>query len=152
MAVLRRDRRALAAHHSESEDPGRLARDAYTYLHLPIVAGIIMVAIADDLLIAHPNRRLAAAGIIVTVGGPAIYLLGESLVRLRMISSISPQRLLSVLALGVLGVLGRSLSALVLSGAVAGLLLALTVWDHEHLRPRSGPFAWITISNRHQQG
>jgi low temperature requirement protein LtrA len=42
---------------AESEDPGRLACDAYTYLHLPIVAGIIMVAVADDLLIAHPDRR-----------------------------------------------------------------------------------------------
>ena len=41
------------------EDPGRLARDAYTYLHVPIVAGIIAVAVGDDLLIAAPRRRAA---------------------------------------------------------------------------------------------
>jgi low temperature requirement protein LtrA len=37
---------------AESEDPGRLARDAYTYLPLRIVAGIIMVAVADALVLA----------------------------------------------------------------------------------------------------
>ena len=139
-----------AAEHSqrniaESEDPGRLARDAYTYLHVPIVAGIIMVAIADDLLIAHPDQSLTTAGIVMTVAGPAVYLLGEGFVRLRMISSVSPQRLLAVVALGVLGALGAGLSALALSAAVAAILIGLTVWDHERFRPRSGPFAWISI-------
>lgn len=122
---------------ARSEDPGRLARDAYTYLHLPIVAGIIMVAIADDLLIAHPGRRLAAAGVVMMVAGPALYLLGESLVRLRMISSLNPERLLTAIALGLLGALGRHLPALALSAGVATILAALTVWDHARI-VRSG--------------
>jgi low temperature requirement protein LtrA len=130
---------------AESEDPGRLARDAYTYLHLPIVAGIIMVAIADDPLITHPDATLATAGVVMTVVGPAIYLIGEALVRLRMISSLSPQRLLAVIALSVLGGLGAHLSSLGLSAGVAAILIALTIWDHERFRPRSGPFAWITV-------
>lgn len=127
---------------AQSANPGRLARDAYTYLHLPIVAGIIMVAVADDLLISHPDRSLSGAGVVMTVGGPAVYLAGEALVRLRMISSFSPQRLLAVLALALLGWLGHELSALAMSGGVAAILIALTVWDHERFRPRSGPFAW----------
>ena len=130
---------------AESDDPGRLARDAYTYLHLPIVAGIIMVAVADDLLIAHPSHSLPAAGVAMTVAGPAVYLVGEALVRLRMISSVSPQRLLAVLALVLLGLVGHGLSALALSGGVAVVLIALTVWDHEHFRPQSGPFAWKAV-------
>ena len=44
---------------SASDDPGRLARDAYTYLHLPIVAGIIATAVGTDLLIAEPARPAA---------------------------------------------------------------------------------------------
>src|SRR5262249_32547577 len=44
------------------DDPGRLARDAYTYLHVPIVAGIIAVAVGDDLLIAEPRHALHGAG------------------------------------------------------------------------------------------
>jgi low temperature requirement protein LtrA len=130
---------------AESEDPGRLARDAYTYLHVPIVAGIIMVAVADDLLIAHPDQSLMTAGVVMTVAGPAVYLLGEALVRLRMISSLSPQRLVVVVALAVLGVLGAGLSALALSAAVAAILIGLTVWDNDRFRPRSGPFAWVSV-------
>ena len=45
-----------------SEDPGRLARDAYTYLHLPIIAGVILSAVGDDLLIAEPHRALHGVG------------------------------------------------------------------------------------------
>jgi hypothetical protein len=88
----------------------------------------------------------------MTVAGPAVYLLGESLVRLRMISSVSPQRLLGVLALAALGVLGHGLTALALSAAVAGILVGLTVWDHERIRPRSGPFAWVTVGERQHNG
>ena len=40
---------------SNSSEPGRLARLAYTYLHLPIVAGIILSAVADDLVLQHPG-------------------------------------------------------------------------------------------------
>jgi low temperature requirement protein LtrA len=128
-------------HIAESEDPGRLARDAYTYLHLPIVAGIIMVAIADDLLIAHPGRRLDAAGVVMMVAGPAVYLLGESLVRVRMTSSLNPQRLLTVIALALLGALGRHLSALALSAGVAAILTGLTVWDQDRIQSVSGALA-----------
>jgi low temperature requirement protein LtrA len=128
-------RRQLA----QSDDPGRLARDAYTYLHLPIVAGIIMVAIADDLLIAHPADALSAAGVAMTVGGPVLYLIGHTLFRLRMIGSVSPNRIAAIVALGLLAALGNGLSAVALSGAVASLLTALGLWEHEPLRARLRP-------------
>jgi len=41
---------------TSSEDPGRLGRSAYTYFHLPMVAGIIAVAAADELTVAHPGE------------------------------------------------------------------------------------------------
>ena len=40
---------------SRSSEPGRLARLAYTYLHMPIVAGIIVSAVADELVLKHPD-------------------------------------------------------------------------------------------------
>ena len=94
-----------------------------------------MVAIADDLLIAHPGEPLAAAGVAMMVGGPALYLVGESLVRLRMRSSLSRRRLLAVIALVLLGVLGRQLPALALSAGVAAILAVLTAWDRERGMP-----------------
>jgi low temperature requirement protein LtrA len=56
--------------------PGHVGRDAYTYLHLPIVAGILLAAVGDELVIAHPNDELGTAGALVALGGPALYLLG----------------------------------------------------------------------------
>ena len=69
---------------SSCEDPGRLARDAYTYLHLPIVAGIIATAVANNLLIAEPHHAPDGVGAAMILGGPALFLLGESLFCWRM--------------------------------------------------------------------
>jgi len=124
-----------------ADDSGILARDAYTYLHLPIVAGIIMVAVGDDLLIAQPRASLATAGIVMTVGGPALYLLGESMFRLRMIGSVSPKRLAAVVALCVLGLVAGDLSALALAGAVGVLMTALAVWEYAPSPARAQPSA-----------
>src|SRR4051812_15457212 len=66
---------------SAADDPGRLARDAYTYLHLPIVAGIIATAVGTDLLISHPAAALHGTGLAMMLGGPSVFLLGETLFR-----------------------------------------------------------------------
>jgi low temperature requirement protein LtrA len=79
------------------------------------------------------------------VAGPAVYLIGESLVRLRINNTLSPRRLLAVFALGLLGVLGGHLPALALSIGVATILVGLTVWDHERSRSASGPLAWVSV-------
>jgi low temperature requirement protein LtrA len=119
---------------AESDDPGSLARDAYTYLHLPIIAGIIMVAIADDLLVAHPSDHLTTTGVVMATAGPAVYLLGDSMVRLRMIGRVSPKRLACVAALAVLGLLGGGMSALALTIWVAALLAILAMSESGWLR------------------
>jgi low temperature requirement protein LtrA len=119
---------------AEAEDPGSLARDAYTYLHLPIVAGIIMVAVGDDLLIEHPLAVMSTAGATMMLGGPAVYLAGETLFRLRMIGSVSPKRIATVLVLCALGAIAGAVSALALSAIVAAVLSALGLWEYEPLR------------------
>jgi low temperature requirement protein LtrA len=125
----------MAAEHSrtamaESEDPGRLARDAYTYLHLPLVAGIIAAAVGDDLLIAEPHHALHGVGLAMVVGGPALYLFGESLFRARMTGTTNPKRLLAVVVLLALAFLGPHVSALALTIAVTVVLTALALWEH----------------------
>jgi len=111
------------------EDPGRLARDAYTYFHLPIVAGIIATAVANDLLIGAPHEAPGGVGVAMILGGPALYLLGETLFTWRVIGAASGKRL-SVAALLILLVpLGGQISTLLLSLMVASLLSALAVWE-----------------------
>ena len=118
---------------ASTEDPARLARDAYSYLHLLIVAGVIMAAVGDDLLLAEPTRALSGGGVAMLAGGPALYLAGEVLFRIRMIGSVNLKRVIATLVLCVLGLALNSLPALVLAGAVAAVLAALAVWEHEAL-------------------
>jgi low temperature requirement protein LtrA len=63
----------------EEQHPGRLARVAYTYLHLPIVAGIVVTAVGDKGLIAHPHEAVAWTDVVTILGGPALFLLGNFL-------------------------------------------------------------------------
>jgi low temperature requirement protein LtrA len=114
---------------STSEDPGRLARDAYTYLHVPIVAGIIAAAVGGELLIAEPGRALHGVGLAMVLGGPALYLLGESLFRLRVTGAANPKRLAAAAILVLLAPIGSQISALALSATVAAVLSALAVWE-----------------------
>ena len=76
-----------------SRNRTRLARDGYTYLHVVIVAGIVLAAVGDELVIAHPIEVLAAPEIAVVVRG-LVYLLGHTLFRLRMARSLSVRCLL----------------------------------------------------------
>jgi low temperature requirement protein LtrA len=114
---------------SASDDPGRLARDAYTYLHLPIVAGIIATAVGNDLLIGGPHEALQGVGLAMVLGGPALYLLGESLFRWRMTGATSVKRLAVAALLILLAPLGGHVDALPLSIIVAALLTALALWE-----------------------
>ena len=114
---------------SDCEDPGRLARDAYTYFHLPIVAGIIATAVASNLLIASPHAVPGGIGAAMILGGPALYLLGESLFGWRMTGEANAKRVAVAALLILLVPLGDQVSALVLSLVVASLLPALAVWE-----------------------
>ena len=125
-------------HLAESEDPGRLARDAYTYLHVPIVAGVILSAVGDELLIAHPSQTLDTAGVVMVLGGPILFLLGESFFRLRMIGSANRKRLTAIALLALLSLVAGSVSALALTLIVAALLIALAVWEYPPTPARLG--------------
>jgi low temperature requirement protein LtrA len=47
------------SHHiAHSDDPGRMARAVYTYFHIPIIAGIVVCAVADEITIAHPDGHV----------------------------------------------------------------------------------------------
>ena len=131
-----------------SDDPGRLARDAYTYLHLPIAAGIIMIAVADDLLISAPGHHLSGGAIVMAALGPAVYLFGESLVRIRMTGRYSLKRLGTVAALVVLSLIGRDLTAAELTALVAAVLLVLGVAEYDLSRVPG----WPSFGGRRRAG
>src|SRR5215218_658366 len=101
-----------------------LARDAYTYLHVVIVAGILLSAVGDELVIAHPTDELAAV-----VSGPALYLLAHVLLRLRMSGTLAGRRLAGSLACLAVAAVGTFAPALVVAGLLFAVLVAVIVGD-----------------------
>jgi low temperature requirement protein LtrA len=133
------DRGAVAGHHriAHAADPGRTARIAYTYLHLPIVAGIILSAVADELVLAHPEH-LSAAGLATTIGGPALYLIGVGAFkwvgRDRALPPLSHLAGLVLLALVAPAAINFHWSAVAVAATVLAILVLVAAWEHLSLR------------------
>ena len=119
-----------------------LARDAYTYLHVVLVAGILLNAVGDELVIAHPTEELTGPELAATVGGPALYLLAHVLLRLRMSGTLATRRLLGAAACVVVGLIGTAVSALVVAALLLAVLVGVIVGDQlagVHRRQRGEP-------------
>src|ERR671926_720654 len=116
----------IAQRHLElSENRTVLARDAYTYLHVVIVAGVIVSAVGDELVIAHPTEVLPGSEVAAVVAGPAIYLLAHALFRLRMAGSVSWRRLGGALACLATGLIGAFVPARVVGALLIAVLVAV---------------------------
>jgi low temperature requirement protein LtrA len=102
-----------------------LARDAYTYLHVVMVAGIIVAAVGDELVIAHPTEELPGREVAAVVAGPAIYLLAQALFRLRMAGTVSWKRLGGALACVAVGFVGTFADAVVVLALVVAVLVTV---------------------------
>jgi low temperature requirement protein LtrA len=120
------ERRLSAA---QGEERARLARDSYSYLHLPMVAGIIYVALGVKQTLSHVGDPLGTIPAVALCGGVALYLLGHNAFRLREVGSVSVPRLVVTmlcLALIPLAVLVPSLITLVV---LAMLLCGLAAFE-----------------------
>ncbi len=114
-----------------------LARDGYTYLHVVLAAGIIVSAVGDEIVIAHPMDRLSAVELAAVVAGPAIYLLGHALFRLRMAGSVSWKRLGGACACVAVGFTGAFAPALVVSALVLAVLIVVIALERLAAHRRS---------------
>jgi low temperature requirement protein LtrA len=119
---------------SSSNEPGRLARLAYTYLHLPIVAGIILSAVADDLVLQHPAGPSDLKVVVSNIGGPMLFLIGAILFKHAVRGWFQPSHGAGIVALGVLGWFGAGLSPLMLSIATTLVMVIVAAWESLSLR------------------
>jgi low temperature requirement protein LtrA len=90
-----------------------------------LIAGIIVSAVGDELVIAHPSEPLEGAEVAAVVAGPAIYLLAMVLFRLRMAGTLSRKRLGGAIACLLLGLLGGTVTAIVLALLVLAVLVVV---------------------------
>lgn len=116
--------------------PGKVARLAYTYLHIVIVAGIIVCAVADELVLVHPGHASGAA-VAVLLGGPAIYILGNALFKWvtneRRAPPLSHLVGLALLASLAVPAFRHALTALQLSACTTAIMLAVAAWERKAL-------------------
>ena len=117
--------RAQARLAASGGDAGRLGRDAYTYLHLPIVAGVVLAAVGDELVIARPGHEATLWQSVAVAGGAALYLIGHLLFRYRMTQSTSLVRIAAVVLLIGLVPLGTALPLVAVGIGTAAILVAL---------------------------
>lgn len=131
-----------------SVDPGRLGRSAYTYFHLPMVAGIIVTAVGDELTIAHPLSPASAVTTAVVLGGPALFLAGHALFKWAVFGHVSVPRVLAIIALAALAPVGLIVAPLILASAAVLLLAGVAVWDAWALRSTSPVHPVMTPNQR----
>jgi low temperature requirement protein LtrA len=111
-----------------------LARDAYSYLHFPLIAGIVLLALGLKETLALTGESLETVPALALCGGPALYLLGQIAFRERTLGSFSPHRALAAVALLALIPLALGADALVALAAVAAVLAILIAYEAVHFR------------------
>ena len=124
-------------HIAASKDPGRIARRAYTYIHMLIVGGIIVSAVADELSLLHADAT-SFAGISALLGGPILYLLGNALFKWVSSERTAPpmSHVLGILIIMALIPMayGRLYTPLTLACITTVVLMLVAVWEHMALR------------------
>ncbi|WP_035707605.1 low temperature requirement protein A [Bradyrhizobium genomosp. I (2014)] len=114
---------------SKSAESGRLARLAYTYLHMPIVAGIILTAVSDELVLKHPTGHSDTRTIVSTIGGPLVFLVGTILFKHAIRGFLQLSHGVGIILLLALSWFAADLSPLRLSVATTTILIVVAVWE-----------------------
>lgn len=117
-----------AAHVIEhSDDPGRLGA-CFHYVHVLLIAGVIVCAVADDLVVAHPLDPVKAKYAAVLVGGPLIYLLGNALFKRVVYRRFPLSHAIGIGALLVLWPLLPRVDLLTAGALTTTVMVLVTVW------------------------
>jgi low temperature requirement protein LtrA len=114
---------------SKSVESGKLARLAYTYLHMPIVAGIILTAVSDELVLKHPGGHSDLKTIVSAIGGPLLFLIGAILFKLSIRGFLQLSHIAGIVTLLVLSWFTGELSPLWLSVLTTAILIAVAAWE-----------------------
>jgi low temperature requirement protein LtrA len=113
----------------EGRERNELARDSYSYIHFPMVAGIVLVALGLKKTLGHVSDPLDTVLAFALLGGVAFYLLGLVAFRYRHIHSVNRRRLVLALVLFALLPAAVELSALATLALVTALMCALITYE-----------------------
>jgi low temperature requirement protein LtrA len=120
VAARRLDRAEVGLEQNE------MARDSYSYLHLPMVAGIVLVALGMKMALGHVEAPLELVPATALLAGAAMYLLAHVAFRYRHIHTLNTRRLVLAVALVAFIAGAVEIPALATIGVLA-LALALLI-------------------------
>jgi low temperature requirement protein LtrA len=106
-----------------------LARDSYSYLHFPMIAGIVLLAVGLKKTLVDTGEPLETVPAIALCAGPALYMLGHIAFRYRNVGTLNKHRALATIALLALIPLALSADALGALAAVSAVLAALIAYE-----------------------
>lgn len=113
---------------ARSADPGRMGA-YFHYVHVIIVAGVIVAAVGDDLVLAHPDGRIEARYAAVLIGGPALYLLGNALFKRAVYGRFPLSHAAGLALLAILVPFAWLTDLLMVSGLATLILIVVAVWE-----------------------
>jgi low temperature requirement protein LtrA len=114
---------------SASSDPGRLARLAYTYVHLPLVAGIIVAAVADEFVLTHPLGLADGKTIVTVLGSVGLYLGGHVLFAWSIAGRLPTSSISGLAVIAGLATFAARLSPVLLMSLASAVLVYVSVWE-----------------------
>ena len=127
VVALVAERRLLNA--APGRERNEIARDSFSYLHFPMIAGIVLLALGLKKTLEHVEDPLKTVPAVAMLGGTALYLLAHVAFRWRNVHRFSAQRLVTAVVLVALTPAAVELPALVTITLVAVVLAALIVYE-----------------------
>jgi low temperature requirement protein LtrA len=108
------------------------------YVHLAMIAGILVTAVGDQLFIARPLGRTPLAWAIVILGGPALFLVGRTSFEYVIFAKVSWDRPIGALVLAILILLALHVPPLLAAIAATVVLLGIAIIDAVRIRRHPG--------------
>lgn len=113
----------------------RIARDSYTYLHLPMVAGIVLFALGVKKTLGGVDEHLHAVPAVALFGGVALYLVALSAFKRRNVGSFNQPRLVAAAVLAALAAVATALPALLSLALLTLVACALIAYEVRRYAP-----------------
>ena len=111
------------------KEQNEIARDSYSYLHFPMIAGIVLLALGLKKTLGGTGDPLELVPAVAALGGTALYLLAHVAFRLRNIHTLNKQRLVCAVALVALVPVAVEVPALASLAILAAVLVGLIVYE-----------------------
>jgi low temperature requirement protein LtrA len=122
---------------TNARDPGRVGAQ-FSYIHITLIAGIVVCAVADELSIHHPMHHVDLPTLSVLVGGPLLYLVGNAFYK-RVVYGWFPPSHVAGIGLLILTIpVALVTSRLVVGAMTSAVLVIVAAWQSRHAPARPG--------------